>query len=150
MIQLVKVRNILCYHRHWSFFCKLLLHTDDFDPDVAACDENPKECPARNANGGVDFSDSEHLYPVDGCQKNIVKIEYTGSRRQDYAAANKAACISSTQRPPDNYTWHHLDDYDPITNTGTMQLIERSAHEAAYPHNGGVRQYEQATGVKYK
>jgi hypothetical protein len=69
---------------------------------------------------------------------------------QDFGAANKAAGVGTTQKPPTEYTWHHLDDYDPATNTGTMQLIKRETHEATYPHNGGVRQYEQATGCTYK
>ena len=104
----------------------------------------------RNSSGGVDFSQSPDLYPVSGNQKNIVRIEYTGSRRQDFGAANRAAGISTTQQPPRGYTWHHLDDYDPGTNTGTMQLVSRESHEATYPHSGGVAQYERATGIRYK
>jgi hypothetical protein len=104
----------------------------------------------RNANGGVDFVDSPYLYPVSEGQKNIVTIEYTGSRRQDFGAANREAELGTTQKPPEGYTWHHLDDYNPATNTGTMQLIETGAHEATYPHNGGVKQYQDTTGRKYK
>lgn len=104
----------------------------------------------RNENGGVDFVGSPYLYPVGEGQKNIVTIEYTGSRRQDFGAANLAAGLGTTQKPPEDYTWHHLDDYNPATNTGTMQLIETGAHEATYPHNGGVKQYQDATGRKYK
>jgi RHS repeat-associated protein len=106
--------------------------------------------PLGLARCGVDFSKSDDLYPVKDGQKNIVEIEYTGSRRQDYAAANKAGNIGNTQKPPKDYTWHHLDDYNPETNRGTMQLVKTDAHEATYPHDGGVRQYTQATGKKYK
>lgn len=104
----------------------------------------------RNANGGVDFANSPDLYPIKEGQKNIVPIEYSGSRRKDFGAANKAAGVGTTQKPPDGYTWHHLDDYNPVDNTGTMQLIKREAHEATYPHVGGVSQYEKATGNEYK
>lgn len=104
----------------------------------------------RNANGGVDFAGHPDLYPVGPEQKNIVKIEYTGSRRKDYEAANQAAGFGKTSKPPKDYTWHHLDDYNAATNTGTMQLIKRDTHEETYPHNGGVRQYEKATGEDYK
>ena len=103
-----------------------------------------------NANKGVDFAGSPDLYPIQPGQLNIVRIQYTGSRRQDFGAANQAANLGTTQKPPAGYTWHHLDDYDPLTNSGTMQLVKRTAHEATYPHNGGVRQYELATGTKYK
>jgi hypothetical protein len=104
----------------------------------------------RNADNGVDFAGSSHLYPAGEGQKNIVTIEYTGSRRKDFGAANEASGLGTTQKPPADYTWHHLDDYDPVTNCGTMQCVSREAHEATYPHNGGVSQYEQATGKKYK
>jgi RHS repeat-associated protein len=104
----------------------------------------------RNANGGVDFSNSPDLYPAQEGQSNTVKIEYTGSRRQDFGAANRAGNIGTTQQPPADYTWHHLDDYDPETNTGTMQLVKRTTHEATYPHIGGVKQFIDATGRIYK
>ena len=104
----------------------------------------------RNERNGVDFADTPYLYPVGPGQKSIVKIEYTGSRRQDFAAANSAGGFGTTQTAPLGYTWHHLDDYDPVTNTGTMQLVRRKAHEATYPHNGGVKQYKDATGKDYK
>ena len=39
---------------------------------------------------------------------------------------------------PGKYTWHHLDDYDPITNTCTMQLVETGTHVKCNPHLGGV------------
>jgi len=106
--------------------------------------------PVRNANGGVDFAGTPHLYPAGEGQSNTVKIEYTGSRRQDFGAANQASGVGTTQKPPDDYSWHHVNDYDPATNTGTMQLVETAAHEATYPHNGGVKQYQDATGRKYK
>ena len=84
----------------------------------------------RNANGGVNFAKSADVFPVGPGQKNIVRIEYTGSRARDFEAANRAAGFGKTQKAPRDYTWHHLDDYDPATNTGTMQLVKRSAHEA--------------------
>ena len=97
----------------------------------------------------VDFVGSPDLYPVGPGQKNIVRIEYTGTRPRDFKAANQAAGIGNTQKPPKGFTWHHLDDYDPATNTGTMQLVKREVHEATYPHSGGVSQYEKAVGIPY-
>jgi hypothetical protein len=104
----------------------------------------------RSVRGGVDFANSPDLYPVKAGQRNIVRIQYTGSRRQDFGAANEAAGIGTTQKAPEGYTWHHLDDYDPATNTGTMQLVKTETHRATYPHNGGVAQFEAASGRKYK
>ncbi|WP_339733988.1 HNH endonuclease [uncultured Gimesia sp.] len=107
----------------------------------------------RNSRGGVDFSNSPDLYPVQSGQRNIVKIQYTGSRRHDFAMANEAAGFGTSQKPPKlngtDFTWHHLDDYDPLTNTGTMQLVKRTTHEATYPHPGGVSQFKAASGIEY-
>ncbi|MCF7982593.1 MAG: HNH endonuclease, partial [Pseudomonadales bacterium] len=97
---------------------------------------------------GFDFSGSADLYPVKPGQKNIITIEYTGSRARDFGAANKAAGLGSTQKPPNGYTWHHLGNYNPKTNTGTMQLVKTGAHKKA-SHFGGVSQYEAVTGVPY-
>jgi hypothetical protein len=46
-------------------------------------------------------------------------------------------------------TWHHVDDYDPTTNTGTMELVQTSVH-GRHGHVGGVRQWERATGRTYR
>ena len=101
---------------------------------------------AWNERGGVDFANSSALYPVKPGQQNIVNIEYTGARSLDFKAANQAANLPRT---PKGYTWHHLDDYNPATNRGTMQLVETPTHQANAPHSGGVKQFEQAAGKKY-
>jgi RHS repeat-associated protein len=99
---------------------------------------------ATGRNHEVDFGNDlkRDLQPG---QKNSVVIEYTGSRSGDRAAANNAAGFEST---PNGYTWHHAADYNANTNTGTMQLVKFDPHKRY--HHGGVRQYEQATGKKYK
>ncbi|WP_289367382.1 HNH endonuclease [Pantoea stewartii] len=80
----------------------------------------------------------------------------TGSRYGDFKAANELANYKNSvgnitgKSHPDGYIWHHLNDYDPITNTSTMQLVETSAHETTFPHSGSVSQYEQYHGVKYE
>lgn len=102
---------------------------------------------------GVDFSGSDALYP-DG--ESIVKIQMTGSRYGDFKAANEIAGYANAsgnitgKSHPENYTWHHLNDYDPVSNTATMQLVDTSAHEATFPHSGSVSQFEQHHGVKYE
>jgi len=77
---------------------------------------------------------TKYLYPVTGNQKNIVRIKLTGSRKWD----NKLAYELSGIKKDKNYTWHHLDDYNPITNTCTMQLVEFDVHVKSYPHTGAV------------
>ena len=113
-------------------------------------DDIPENAYLRKASGGVDFADSSYLFPAQKGQKNIVKIEYTGSRRQDNKAANIIGGIGTTREVPKGFTWHHLDDYDPVTNTGTLQLVRTRIHEFSNPHIGGVNQYEQFHGVTYK
>jgi hypothetical protein len=105
----------------------------------------------RSERGGVNFAKSPYLFPVGPGQKNIVKITYSGRRSSDFRAANEEAGLKMFgSKPPKGYTWHHLDDWNPVTNTRTMQLVRRKIHEATYPHRGGVSQWEKATGQKYK
>ncbi|PNK92128.1 hypothetical protein CEQ31_021905 [Serratia odorifera] len=102
---------------------------------------------------GVDFSGSDALYP-DGV--SIVKIKLTGGRYGDFKAANQIAGFENAsgnitgRSHPTDYTWHHLDDYDPKTNTSTMQLVKTTAHEESFPHSGSVSQFEKHHGVKYE
>jgi A nuclease of the HNH/ENDO VII superfamily with conserved WHH len=95
-----------------------------------------------NAQGGIDFSKSTAF-------EGQVQIEYTGSRRLDYQAANVQAGLGDATKPPADFTWHHLDDYDPVTNRGTMQLVDRTAHQTNAPHLGGVNQWEYFFGTPY-
>ena len=69
--------------------------------------------------------------------KNYVEIEYTGSRRADFAAANKKAMLDKT---PKNWTWHHAEDMK------TMYLVPDDLHKAV-KHSGGVAKYKHASGV---
>ncbi|HAS6319943.1 TPA: type IV secretion protein Rhs, partial [Vibrio vulnificus] len=110
-----------------------------------------------NDNGGLDYSESNALYSSPGKLKpdnthveSIVQIEYTGDYHADFEAASmKGFGQKSTPTLNGNkYVWHHLDDYDPITNQGTMQLVRVDAHNGIQ-HTGGVSQYKKATGKKY-
>ena len=98
------------------------------------------------AYNSVDFSNSPDLYPIEGGQKNIVKIVMQGSRTRDFTQANKAAGFSKT---PTGYTWHHVADFNSSTGETTMQLVRRSAHEATYPHIGSADQFAKYFNVNY-
>ncbi|SEU11818.1 RHS repeat-associated core domain-containing protein, partial [Pseudomonas graminis] len=97
---------------------------------------------------GVDFTGSPDLFPVTGNQKNIVTITMQGSRTRDFTQAYKEAGIKVSAA--DDYTWHHVDDFDPKTGKTTMQLVKTSAHEATFPHGGSVSQFEKHFGLPSK
>jgi RHS repeat-associated protein len=97
---------------------------------------------------GVDFTGSPDLFPVTGNQKNIVTITMQGSRPRDFTQAFKEAGIKASNPAVDDYTWHHVDDFDPKTGKATMQLVKTSAHEATFPHGGSVSQYEKHFGLR--
>lgn len=77
-----------------------------------------------NSMGYPDFT--KYLYKGgDGLSQ--VRINLTGTRRGDFAAANAAAGFKST---PKGYTWHHHED------VGLMQLVETRVH-GQFWHSGG-------------
>jgi hypothetical protein len=98
---------------------------------------------ARTAEGGPDFAGSNYLYPGQGSIQDII---LTGSRTADIEAANAAAGLQET---PLGYVWHHVDNFDPVSGMGTLQLVEQAAHEATFPHYGGVAQYEAYHNLEY-
>ncbi|SEM30994.1 HNH endonuclease [Bradyrhizobium sp. OK095] len=99
------------------------------------------------ANGGPTFAGTEHLYPAAEGQRNIVKIKLTGSRRGDFRLANQEGKFAET---PVGYSWHHVDDFEPISGEASLELVKQEAHESAYPHTGSVAQYAKHHGVRYR
>ncbi len=71
--------------------------------------------------------------------KKTVRIELTGSRPRDYAAANQAVGF---KRTPDGFTWHHVED------EGVMMLVPTELHRAV-PHAGGAAKCTDRTGLPY-
>ncbi|WP_228457649.1 HNH endonuclease [Chryseobacterium indologenes] len=97
-------------------------------------------------NGGLNYANSDALYPVKPGQRNIIEIDYSGDYTTDFQNASmKALGQKSTPR---GYVWHHLDDYNAGTNRGTMQLVKQEAHNGV-SHMGGCSQYKEATGNSY-
>ncbi|MBC8884062.1 HNH endonuclease [Flavobacterium piscinae] len=105
-----------------------------FDPNKEALKKLGIKLPKSKNGVSVDFENTSYLYPSTGNQKNIVKIKMTGSRRLDDKLAYELSGIKKDK----NYTWHHLDDYDPMTNTCSMQLVNLEIHVKTYPHFGSV------------
>ncbi len=87
----------------------------------------------RNAHAGKTHSSGipfdAHGYPdFSSVATHTVKIKQAGNYTTDFAAANRAAGLSST---PKGYTWHHHQDGT------TMQLVPTPIHKAT-GHTGGV------------
>lgn len=75
----------------------------------------------------------------------ILKINYSSVRDIDFRLAYNQLGISNDKivEIEKLYVWHHLDDFDPVTGVGTMQLVLKSLHNAsgygnALNHTGGV------------
>ena len=102
----------------------------------------------RSKNGLVpDFSKTpEFLYKGD-IRYGKIKIKLTGVDSQDFKAANEIAKLS---KKPKRYTWHHMDDFDPITGECTMQLVKSSIHTLTYPHKGGAKIWTEIFNIVYK
>ena len=109
-------------------------------------------------NGGPEFAGTDYLHPIDGTAvvkgqtvngpvSQYVVIKLTGSRRKDFERANSIVGLPGT---PDDYTWHHIDDFDASTGWSTLELVRTSAHKATVPHSGSVAQYEEFNGVPYR
>ena len=102
-------------------------------------------------NGCANFAKSKYIYRYKN-KKAIIKIKMTGTRKVDYKQAYDNLNIpKSLRRTLDaDYTWHHLDDFNPKTGECTMQLVLSDAHKATYPHKGAVAQYEKYFKIEYK
>jgi RHS repeat-associated protein len=96
---------------------------------------------------GVDFTGSPDLFPTTGNQQNIVAITMQGSRQRDFTQAYQQSGISKADAT--DYTWHHVDDFNPQTGETTMQLVKTSAHVESFPHTGSVSQFDNHFGVEY-
>lgn len=100
------------------------------------------QLPTKYRSKGLRFTDEgypdfEPFAKDLGRGRKTVDIEYTGSRKADFDAANKAAKLDET---PDKFTWHHVE------GGKKMMLIPTDLHDAV-KHTGGVAHYKHATGV---
>ena len=117
-----------------------------YDP-IADLNERGYTGVTKTSGGGLDYSDSNALYNKKPGVNPKVTIEYNGDYDLDYRAANAKAGLDQVSTPR-GYVWHHLDDYNSVTNKGSMQLVKQDAHLGVI-HKGGVSQYKTATGKTY-
>lgn len=100
----------------------------------------------------VDFkSTPQFIYGNKNDIPGVVKIKLTGNDNIDFKMAFKKAGISDelSKTLKEDYVWHHMDDFDPITGECTMQLVKRNVHEASCPHIGGGGLYKAFMGIGY-
>lgn len=84
------------------------------------------------------------IFKVEGVQA-ITKIKYSSVRDIDFRLAYEKMGIPNNMIDvvKENYVWHHLDDFNPVTGEGTMQLVLKDVHNSAMlgrdlNHTGGV------------
>lgn len=82
----------------------------------------------------------------------MVKIKLTGIRDVDSAIAFTKMKFdkSEIEKISRNFTWHHMDDYNPVTGYCTMQLVDTQKHIDCYIHHGAVSLFEKLFNLKYK
>ena len=98
--------------------------------------------------GNTSFLPSE-LHPGTISAKNpggIYRIPASGNYHDDKVALYAKAGLSEPFSP--DYIAHHIS-YDPDTNSMEMQLVRSESHQKL-SHRGGVKDYEEQTGKKYK
>ncbi|WP_435261020.1 HNH endonuclease [Tenacibaculum sp. nBUS_03] len=86
-----------------------------------------------------------------------IKIKVTGIDSDDFRLCNEAVekfmpgftkkYVPNGKNKPNRYTWHHMDDYDPITGECTMQLVKTKIHTACFPHKGAPGIIELFFGI---
>ena len=111
-------------------------------PDVVA---------STGPNRAPDFAGTKHLLPTQGAERNVVKIKLQGRRSRDFTQAYKEAGITGRRRASidKKYTWHHMDDFDPVTGESSMQLVRKDVHRKSTPHKGSADQFAKHFGVPY-
>ncbi|WGS52594.1 DUF6531 domain-containing protein [Paraburkholderia sp. D15] len=93
----------------------------------------------------VDFSENG-LFPAGEGQKSIVTIKMQGARGLDDTQAFLKSGIPRSEAQ--DYTWHHMSDFNPETGEVTMQFVDKKIH-SSISHDGGVSQYQKYSGTKY-
>lgn len=102
----------------------------------------------------VDFKYTpQFLYGKKADKPAIVKIKLTGNDDQDFKMAFKNSGLTKEQiraiEDSKSWTWHHLDDYDPVTGECTMQLVDMLVHKKSCTHIGGAGMYKAYNGIGY-
>ena len=82
-----------------------------------------------------------------------IRIKLTNYSYEDFKLAFEKVGIFDKKiikKIKSEYTWHHMDDYDPITGECTMQLVLSDKHIMCFPHKGGPGLFEILFGIKRK
>ena len=109
--------------------------------------------PASANKLAPDFAGTQYFHPLN--QGKVIKIKMSGKRNGstgDFALADaEMRKIDPNFVKPSGYTWHHLDDFNPVTGECTMQLVESAAHQGTgvvgMAHSGSVAQWKAYYGT---
>ena len=110
----------------------VLLQTESnhiFDPDYTRAVLGVDIPPSDNGFSPDFRTVPEFVYAGNPANADV-KIKLSGVRKTDERRANLAIGIG--RRVPRGYTWHHLDDFDPVTGTCTMQLVKTEVHKKIF------------------
>lgn len=135
------------YHTYYVGENEILVHNADYQPRRPSKGVKKIEC---HEDGSVTYTkeingkDISVTYDKDGYPdfspyahpeySDPIPIEMTGINRTDFARANEAIKLSGS-RPPEGYTWHHMEDGK------HMLLVQRDVHDCTrggFAHTGGA------------
>lgn len=141
--------KVISVHTTSSGQFKATTYSPAYNPDL-----NPSIPVPLSANKLTpDYINTAYMHPLQG--NSVVKIELSGDRAIDFARARTELGITQAQENAAVYVWHHMDDFEIINGKayGTMQLVERSAHNGTgvlgMQHSGSAAQWRAYYGSGY-
>lgn len=101
----------------------------------------------------IDFKDTpQYIYGKKNDIPGVVTIKLTGNDDKDFEMAFRKSGLSTSEiekiEESGEWTWHHLDDFNPETGECTMQLVSREIHGKA-KHAGGAGLYKGTMRIGY-
>lgn len=100
--------------------------------------------------------DNPVVHTIEG-KPSIIDIPYTSRRESDFKLAYERMGFTPQQiaEAEELYVWHHLDNWDPVSGQGTMQLVLKSVHNSAgygdaLNHTGGVAMWKWFYLINYR
>jgi len=112
--------------------------SNKFNPSKSALKERGYNVNLSTNGISADFRNTQYLYKTSGDQRNIVRIKLTGIRENDDKLAFELAGIKPDKQIKNDFTWHHMNNFDPINGTCEMQLVDHDVHVACKPHYGST------------
>ena len=86
-------------------------------------------------------------------KKAVFRIKMSGDEAIDSKNAFEILGIHDSTEMAEylkTHTWHYMDDFNPITQQCTVQLVDTKVLDACRPFVDGTTQYEMFNEVEYK